>query len=738
MRGRLGLKVRRGLATADPQEADRLVAQLNEILRDESWWAIDRRAEAEQKFNGAIVAAFFDDLEANPTSSRQLRERFIPLPGAADDGYARAMLVGLTGAGKTTLLRQLIGSDHRRDRFPSTSTARTTTAEIEIITGEPPYEAAVTFLSQQEVRGLVDECVNEASLAAVRELDDHAVTAALLEHPEQRFRLSYPLGTWEQKVPEAPREPTEESQFAFEDDPSRESPEDDNPLAGHERVSISQVETNNRYLRDLVASVRELADSAGSATAARRGDRNAAGGADQRQEWDDAFLDALAGQEGYSEISLDIVDAIMMRFDLIKQGKFDRDASGWPLVWHYKDDDRDRFLEEVRWFTANHGQQFGRLLTPVVDGIRVTGPFSPTHASLSVDHLRLVLLDGEGLGHSAKEATSISTRITERFRDVDLILLVDNAQSPLQAAPLELIRSAGTNGHGGKLAAAFTHFDLVKGDSLLSQKDKREHVDKTIKNALAGLRESLGPAVTQVVEQRLNGNKFYLGGLDRPIRKIPPGFVEEIRRVLDVMQQSSARVSDDIDAGPIYDLARLDLYLRDAADGFKRPWLARLGIEFDNATEKVHWARIKALTRRIANRWRDWYGDLKPKADFISHIQTCLSRWLDVPKGWTREPRTEAEGKEKINEIRREVSERVHALATRRLVESHLPAWRSAYLCSGPGSTWERATEMKGIYDAAAPSISSLLDRHGKDFRSEIIALVGDAVRRAGGSLVGD
>ena len=90
----------------------------------------------------------------------------------------------------------------------------------------------------------------------------------------------------------------------------------------------------------------------------------------------------------------------------------------------------------MRWFSSNHDRQFGRLLTPLVDGIRVRGPFQPAAIELQDDERKLVLLDGEGLGHSAREAMSISTKVTERFTEADMILLVDDAQSPMQAAPL--------------------------------------------------------------------------------------------------------------------------------------------------------------------------------------------------------------------------------------------------------------------------------------------------------------
>ena len=77
-------------------------------------------------------------------SGRVARNARIPLP-TRKEGYSRVMLVGTTGAGKTTLLRHIIGTDHVRDRFPATSTARTTIADMEIVIAPGPYDAVVTF-----------------------------------------------------------------------------------------------------------------------------------------------------------------------------------------------------------------------------------------------------------------------------------------------------------------------------------------------------------------------------------------------------------------------------------------------------------------------------------------------------------------------------------------------------------------------------------------------------------------
>lgn len=125
-----GLKLRKGLGTVIDAEADEYVRQLNELLNDESWWVGDRKIDAERAFAPVVVSAFYDGIEATGVASSQKREEIIHLPDQSE-GYTRVALLGTTGAGKTTLLRHIIGTSNL-ERFPSTSTAKTTTADTEI------------------------------------------------------------------------------------------------------------------------------------------------------------------------------------------------------------------------------------------------------------------------------------------------------------------------------------------------------------------------------------------------------------------------------------------------------------------------------------------------------------------------------------------------------------------------------------------------------------------------------
>ena len=344
-------------------------------------------------------------------------------------------------------------------------------------------------------------------------------------------------------------------------------------------------------------------------------------------------------------------------------------------------------------------------------------------------------MDGEGLGHSAKEATSISTRVTERFPEADMILLVDNAQSPLQAASLELLRSVGSSGHGHKMAVAFTHFDQVKGDNLGKYPQKRDHVHKSVGNAMSSLRDALGAPVTEILERQLYRNDFYLSNLDRTTDNIPRRCIKELEKLLDQMQ-ASAEMPVRPDLAPIYSSDRLELILRDAADGFKNPWRGRLGLSYYPGEEKQHWARVKALCRRIAGLWdNNEYNGLRPVADFVSKLQSGISLWLDHPATWTREPKSKDEGQEAINVIRKNVYEKMHGFAERRLIASQLVGWSTAFQYRGTGSSHERARRMDRIYDAAAPSITSTMDPSSQEFLDEVKSIVRNSIKEAGGSL---
>ena len=354
------MKVRRGLGTSIEEEAEALVAEMNELLSNESWWAATKRQDALARFHEPIVKAFYDDLVARRPDSWSVRNDAIPLP-TAEDGYTRAMLVGTTGAGKTSLLRHLIGSDPDKDRFPSTSTAKTTIADIEVVTDAGPYSAVVTFFSEHYTEAAIEDCILDACAAAAHGKDDVEIANALLNHRDQRFRLSYLLGSYKVKAPPS------DDEWSFDESESDE-PQVESLLPTEQQVA------NQAAIESYLERVKQLASDVQSDIESKLDVSMQTATGEDRDVLEDLFEETLEDADAFSELALDILDATKSRFELIEIGDFQRNRSGWPEQWTFESQDRNEFLEQVRGFSSNFAPLFGKLLTPLVDGIRVRGP----------------------------------------------------------------------------------------------------------------------------------------------------------------------------------------------------------------------------------------------------------------------------------------------------------------------------------------------------------------------------
>jgi len=472
-----------------------------------------------------------------------------------------------------------------------------------------------------------------------------------------------------------------------------------------------------RELHDLVKD--KVSDDLGEDIAKLAGaDRDAA---------QELFEGELWEVEAFSNVVQDILDDVRQRFDLLEGGTLVRGRSGWPEHWAFKSEDRKKFIKAVRGFASNYAPHFGRLLTPLVDGIRVRGPLFPT---FNDDKPKLVLLDGQGLGHTPESSSSVTTQITKRFNDVDVVLLVDNAQQPMQAAPLSVLRALATSGHQQKLAIAFTHFDNVKGANLPDFTAKRAHVMASVTNGLSNLKDALGGAsIIRAMEHTIADRCFMLGGLDRRSKELPKGFQGELNRMVAHFDNAIAPPPPPV-ARPVYHFDGLPLAVQAATRAFQRPWLARLGLGPHDSVAKEHWTRIKALNRRMAGELSDEYDSLRPVAEMVARLTEEVSRFLSNPAGWEPIVPHEAEAEAALDVIRQLVHSEFHSLAAHRLVQDQQDAWRAAFELKGKGSTLERAQEIRDIYEEAAPVPNAAMTQVSAAFMADIKRTVTEAVSR--------
>lgn len=725
--GRLGRKVRRGLGTTDQAEADRLVAQMNVLLGDSSWWSTSKRPDASERFSDVIVAAFYDPIPVRREDAESLREDAIALP-SPEDGYSRVLFVGTTGAGKTSLLRQLIGSDPINDRFPSTAPAKTTIADIEVIQSEGFFSAVVTFFGEAQIRTNVEECIVDACLVASHPQTPEAkIAERFLNHRDQKFRLSYVLGDWG-----AITASQEDDEFSFDLEPEEQW---ENVESLNSREQDKNRKTINRFVKRITMIARE---SSGQVSAELGQDFDETTGPN-REAFEELVEEYIKKDPRFGELVRDILNAVLHRFTFIDKGELERSPSGWPKRWTYVSADRSDFITHVRWFSSNHWREFGRLLTPLVNGIRVKGPLFPSFAETGSD---LVFIDGQGLGHTPDSSSSVTTRVTKRFDGVDVILLVDNAKQPMQAASLSVLRSVAASGHSEKLLLAFTHFDQIKGPALRTEAHKRGHVMDSVRNALSNLSDVLGPSATKTIEHDIERKCFMLGGVDRNVTRLPARAREYMQEALTRLMKrcgSSTTLPTQPEVYPahdypVYDPTEIAISVQQAVSRFQEPWLARLGLRAYEGYKKEHWARVKALNRRIATGLADEYDNLRPIADLVDCLTMSLSRFLDEPIAAGSQVGNDHD-QHAIDRIKQAVSKELHGLAFGRLVERHIAAWRSAYELRGRGSTFVRARRIHGIYDEAAPSPGSQMHRPSESLLREVRRIVTDSIEAAGGSL---
>lgn len=713
--GKEGLRVRQSLKTEDEKEAAKLRDDMNVLLSSPHLWGLGARAQALAALDSRVVDIFYYKLEGGDTDFLSLRETAIALPSAQSNDYRRALLLGTTGAGKTTLLRQIIGTDPARERFPSTSTAKTTVHETEIVLDEGLYRAVVTFFPMEDVREHLKECASAAVLAAYRGEHEGEQMRRLLTHVNQRFRFTYVLGNGPVK---------EVSDF------------DDEPAAEKVSETGDLLRRTNEVLMRALDALKDIAARHGDAL---RQELNATDEKDQRVI-DELFEEELDNRtrddEAFQQIVDSLMDEIEERFALLGEGKLQKTKVGWPLSWTWETQDRDAFIRTLARFSSNYAPLFGTLLTPLVNGVRVAGPFHPTWRD---DVPKLVLLDGEGLGHTPRSMSTISTTLAKRIEMVDAVILVDNATQPMLAAPVAAMKDLVSSGSAPKLIFAFTHFDQVGGDNLPTPQARVDHVLASAENVLASIGEDLGPFAERALRVRLRTAKVFLSGIDARLDAESadgPLTIKQIGKLLEMVDGIVARPKP-ADSRPAYDRMNLALAVERAAETFRNAWRPRLGLTVKQGMEKEHWTRIKALSRRLATGIADEYDNLKPVADLKQQLQQRLYVLLQSPISWSGPEPGDDDKQHLYDTIAEELSRRLVALASRRMRTERLAEWRNAFDESGPRSTFRRAELIAGqIYDRAAPIPDVIPSPDRNAFLQEVAEATREAADSIGATLL--
>ncbi|MBZ0202266.1 MAG: hypothetical protein K8I03_04535 [Ignavibacteria bacterium] len=712
--GKPGRRVRKGLGTQNLVEAQKFIDEMNILLQNELYWAPTMRGKAAAELNKLVVDAFYEGLMPSLRDSWKVRDLTLPLPDKST-GYSRTLLLGTTGAGKTTLVRQLIDTHPIDEHFPSTSASKTTICDIELITSsDNKFKGVVTFIPMEKVRQLTEESLVSAMVSYAEKGDDEEFKRKFMEHPEQRFRLSYLLGTSNSLVNEI-------DELVDESDEQVEVLENQEINENERKILLEKLNQYFLFMKDksveLFNSIQqELEFDFETATKS------------DIDSYYDILESAIYSDEEFQQFVDELIDEIQSKFDLIKTGEIKREK-GWPSHWTYENENRAEFIRAINFFSSNYAPNFGHLLTPLVDGIRVSGPFK---CKFFKGDLKLVIMDGEGLGHTPKSFSSLSTNITKKINIANSILIVDNAAQPMQASTTAALRNLVSSGHESKISICFTHFDDVYGANIPSNKLQKDHVFNSIESALTVIGEELDKRAEKTLREALHENVFYLSNINENLTERKRFTVNEIRKLIDSINSKIVPKSIQ-DVHPFYDLTNLTIGLKSGLEDFHNPWRARIGLSRWMDITQEHWTRIKALTRRLGELGEDEYQELKPVADLIKALRERVYRFISRPISFDPIVTTDEMQNEAISNIAKEIDRRLHQYIINILFKNRVSEWYKAYIYRGKGSTLQRSQDIKIIFDISAPIPNEIPSIDSNKFINELKTLLKEGIEIAGG-----
>jgi hypothetical protein len=577
----------------------------------------------------------------------------------------------------------------------------------------------------EEVREYLTECVSAAALSAWNGARDSELLRRLLNHVNQRFRFSYVLGNGSQ-----PRV------VDFDDD-NEEEDNDAPDLLGREAAKNVDMRATNQLLGRMPSILREIAKRHGTGLRERLEAENQSDKGVVDELFEDEFDNLIRSDEQFHGIADDLLDEIEKRFDLLETANIRRTKQGWPLSWSLTTDDRATLIQAVSRFSSNHARYFGQLLTPLVNGVRVSGPFSPIWSDGMVP--KLVLLDGEGLGHTPSTSASVSTSVTRRIEEVDAVLLVDSAAQPMQAAPVAAMRELARSGNAAKLILVFTHFDEVKGDNLPTPTAKVQHVMASAENVLAAIGEDLGPFAERSLRKRLDEARVFLARIDEPISdttKEGARTISQLEKLLTLIDEVVER-PEPVQVAPCYDRMDLVLAVKAAAEGYHDAWFPRLGLDYKPGVGKEHWTRVKALSRRLATGMADCYDSLQPVADLRKELLNRIYVFVQNPVRWQGAEPADDEKQTIFDALADAIGRRLLDLATQRVWKDRGREWQNAYNKHGRGSTFVRADIIgTQILEPAAPIPDLIPSIDRNQFLRAVAKEVAEAAAECGAVLV--
>jgi hypothetical protein len=454
-----------------------------------------------------------------------------------------------------------------------------------------------------------------------------------------------------------------------------------------------------------------------------------------------AFVDQLQRGPEASRLQHDLFDEVEKR--VVNALGDDGASSAWPPAIHLTAETLSQCLREIKKFhEVPLVPKAGGVLTPVVNAIRIRGPFAPAWRTETGSPVRWVVFDGQGHNHGG------GRRFTHPPDDTRPVhLAVFKAFNIMQEDDVGLLREEVGGGRLGGLILVASAFDAmlngaVDDETVEAHRDNLEQAVRAAINSRLGLDEADAVRVARLIDdgrllpvsylnEKLDGHARDEGASAQRLEDL-------LKRVEEIARTPPPRRSEFTPWAPSLDDDRTRRLADPLAIALKRyvaVWDQLLGFApaCPDIQKPAHWASVKALSRKMAapqDEDPDYTRgnvNLMPIADLLKGpgnavapgdgLAHVIAKALRAELGWqpVRPPPEIVEAW--LDEIRKELSQNLRRVAERWLVRggnnSAAMRWGFASVLWGSGASY-----------ATHGDLNELTARFGTDGRG-LLATIG-------------
>ena len=309
--------------------------------------------------------------------------------------------------------------------------------------------------------------------------------------------------------------------------------------------------------------------------------------------------------------------------------------------------DKDEFLTKTKKLLSH---DFGSI-SILAEYVRIEGDLL---AEWLDPTLELLLIDGEGIGHSLGEKRdTLSARHYDYFNFCNNIVLVDDANDPFAAGGHGAIEGLLLNGYQNKLRLVF------------SKTDKLEQIDQSayFRNELRNLKNALKKDKIDFPIE--NKDTYKLSGLNKNINdKSKKSISNLLKNIIEVEEKYLTPLEYDFDL----------LFSSFNSNALIDTLQGRI--------ESEHWAVIKALSRRLLDSGVE-YKHLKPVSWILMFVMREINTFLQRDD-------LSSEVLDSQNQIKQQFSQRLINYIYFNFILNKQYLWQQAYEKNGVGSNKER------------------------------------------------